>query len=66
MFTFACIAVGLIVARTVFALLLPSGPKVTLSDIARQMETMHKSQSIRSLDIECVEKEREAKISRSG
>jgi hypothetical protein len=65
MFTFDCIAVGLIVGSTVFVLLLPWGPKVTLSDIARQMVTMHKSQSIRSLDIECVEKKREAKVSRS-
>ena len=44
MFTFACIAGGLIVASTVFALLVPSGPEVTLSDIARQMETTHRSQ----------------------
>jgi hypothetical protein len=38
MFTFACIAGGLIVASTVFALIVPSGPEVTLSDIARRME----------------------------
>jgi hypothetical protein len=48
MFAFACIAGGLIVACTVFALLVPSGPEVTLSDIARQMETMHRSQSVTS------------------
>ena len=36
MFAFACIAGGLIVACTVFALLVASGPEVTLSDIARQ------------------------------
>ena len=44
MFTFACIAGGLIVASTVFALLVPSGPEVTLSDIARRMERTHRSQ----------------------
>ena len=66
MFTFACIAGGLIVASTVFALLLPSGPEVTLSDLARQMETMHRSQSITKLDMECVENERDAKVSRPG
>jgi hypothetical protein len=30
MFTFACIAGGFIVASTVFALLVPAGPNVTL------------------------------------
>ena len=30
MFTFACIASGLIIASTVFALIVPSGPAVTL------------------------------------
>jgi hypothetical protein len=44
MFTFACIAGGFIVASSVFALFGPSGPKVSLSDIARQIETMHRSQ----------------------
>jgi hypothetical protein len=44
MFTLACIAGGLIVASTVFALLVPLSPEVTLSDIARQMETTHRSQ----------------------
>jgi hypothetical protein len=44
MFAFNCIAGGLIVASTVFALLVPSSPKVTLSDIARQTETLHRSQ----------------------
>jgi hypothetical protein len=48
MFAFACIAGGLIVACTVFALLVPSGPNVTLSDIARQLETLHRSQPITS------------------
>ncbi len=43
MFAFACIAGGLIVACTVFALFVPAGPEVTLSDIARQLETMHRS-----------------------
>jgi hypothetical protein len=43
MFTFACIAGGLIIASTVFALIVPSGPEVTLSDIARRMETRHRS-----------------------
>jgi hypothetical protein len=61
MFTSACIAIGLIVASILFALLGPSGPKVTLSDIARQTETMHRSQSIRSRDIEYVENEPEAR-----
>jgi hypothetical protein len=44
MLTFACIAGGLIVASTVFALLGPSGSVVTLSDIAREMETTHRLQ----------------------
>ena len=48
MFAFACIAGGLIVACTVFALLVPLGPNVTLSDIARQLETMQRSQPITS------------------
>jgi hypothetical protein len=43
MFTFDFIAGGLIVASTVFALLVPSSPEVNLSDIARRMETMHRS-----------------------
>jgi hypothetical protein len=54
MFTFACVAGGLIVASTVLALLVPAGPEVTLSDIARQMERMHRSQSITNFDVECV------------
>jgi hypothetical protein len=66
MLMFACIAGGLIVASTVLALLFPAGPKVTLSDIARQMETMHRSQSVPSFDIERVQNEREAKVSRPG
>jgi hypothetical protein len=49
MFTFALIAGGLIVASTLFALLVPSGAEVTLSDIARQMETMHRSQTHKKL-----------------
>ena len=44
MFVFACIASGFIVACTIFALLVPSGPKVSLCDIARQLETIHQSQ----------------------
>jgi hypothetical protein len=58
MFTFACIAGGLILASTVFALLVPSGPNVTLSDIARQLETMHRSPSIANREIGCVENEK--------
>jgi hypothetical protein len=46
MFAFACIAGGLIVACTVFALLVPSGPEVSLSDIARQLETMNRSRPL--------------------
>jgi hypothetical protein len=46
MFAFACIAGGLIVACTVFALLVLSGPEFTLSDIAQQMETMHRSRPL--------------------
>jgi hypothetical protein len=61
MFTFACIAGGSIVASTVFALLVPAGPDVTLSDIARKMETMHRSQSVTSLNIKCAKNELEAK-----
>jgi hypothetical protein len=49
MFTFDCIAGGLIVASTVLALLVPSSPEVTLSDIARQMETMNRSQPHKKL-----------------
>ena len=45
MLTFACVAGGLIEASTVFALLAPSGSVVTLSDIAREMETMYRSQT---------------------
>jgi hypothetical protein len=41
----ACIVGGLIVASTVFALFVASGPEVTLSDIARQMDKMHGSQT---------------------
>jgi hypothetical protein len=63
---FACIASGLIAASTVLALLASAGPKVTLSDIARQMETMHRSHSVTNFDIERVENEREAKVSRRG
>jgi hypothetical protein len=63
---FACIAGGLIVASTVFALLVPSGPQVTLSDVARQMETMHRSQPIKSLDIACAANQRDVKFFRSG
>jgi hypothetical protein len=66
MFMFACIDGGLIVASTVLALLAPAGAKVTLSDIARKMETMHRSQSVTTFDIERAENEREAEISRPG
>jgi hypothetical protein len=65
MFTFACIAGGLIIASTVFALIVPSGPEVTLSDIARQMETRHRLPPRTSIDIACGAKKREAKVSRS-
>ena len=54
------------VIGTVLPLLAPAGPKVTLSDIARQMETMHRSRSVTSFDLERVENEREAKVSRPG
>ena len=66
MVIFAFIVGGLIIACTVFALLVPAGPVVTLSDIARQMETMHRSRSATSFDLERVEDEREAKVSRPG
>jgi hypothetical protein len=65
MFTFACIAGGLIIASTVFALLVPSGPVVTLSDIARQMEAKYRSPRRATFDIACGAKQREAKVSRS-
>jgi hypothetical protein len=58
MFIFSCIAGGLILASTVFALLVPSGPNVSLSDVARQMETMHRSKSITNCEIGCVENEK--------
>jgi hypothetical protein len=64
-FTFACIAGGLIIASTVFALLVPSGPVVTLSDVARRMETKHRSPRRVSVDLACGAKKREAKVSRS-
>jgi hypothetical protein len=54
MFAFACIAVGLIVACTVFALLVLSGPEFTLSDIAQQMETMHRSRPLTNPGIACL------------
>jgi hypothetical protein len=54
MFAFACIAGGLIAACSVFALLVPLGPEVTFSDIAQQMETMHRSRSIRGSGIPCL------------
>jgi hypothetical protein len=66
MFIFACIAGGFIVASTVFALIAPAGSDVTLSDVARKMETMHRSQSVTGRDIKCVENKREAKVSRSA
>jgi|HubBroStandDraft_1064217.scaffolds.fasta_scaffold178893_1 hypothetical protein len=51
MFAFVCIAGGLIAACTVLALLVPPGPEVTLSDIARQLEAIHRSQSVTSSGI---------------
>ncbi len=51
---------------TVLPLLAPAGPKVTLSDIARQMEAAHHSQYVTRFDLERVENEREAKVSRPG
>lgn len=65
MFTFACIAGGLILACTVFALLVPSGPVVTLSDIARRMDTKRRSPRRASFDIACGATTRETKVSRS-
>jgi hypothetical protein len=44
MLIFASIVGGLVVASTVVALLVPSDPNVTLSDIARKMENMDRSQ----------------------
>jgi hypothetical protein len=64
MFTFACIAGGLIIASTVFALIVPSGPEVTLSDIARQIETKRRSSPRANIDIAGSAKKREAKLSR--
>ncbi len=61
--TFAFIVGGLIIACTVFALLVPSGPVVTLSDIARRMETLHRSQRRTSFDIASAAKKRDAKVS---
>lgn len=67
MFTFACIVCGLIVASTIFAVFAPSGPEDSLSDIARQMETMHRSRPHDgSFDIARVESEREVRASRSN
>ena len=54
MFAFACIAGGLIVACTVFALLVASGPEVSLSDVARQLETLYRSQPITSSGMACL------------
>jgi hypothetical protein len=58
MFAFACIAGGLIVACTLFALLVLSGPECTLSDIAQQMETMHPSRPLSSCGIACLKQAR--------
>jgi hypothetical protein len=66
MFTFACIAGGLIIASTVFALLVPSGPVVTLSDIARKLEAKHRPPPRASFDITRARNKREAKVSGSG
>ena len=44
MFIFVCIAGGLIIACTVFALLIPQDALVTLSDVAARMERMRESQ----------------------
>jgi len=63
MLIFAFIAGSLIIACTVFALIVPLGPEFTLSDIARQMETLHRSQPIKRFDIACAAKTREAKVS---
>jgi hypothetical protein len=63
MLIFAFIAGGLIIACTVFALIVPLGPEVTLSDIARQMETLHRSQPMKRFDIASTAKKREAKVS---
>jgi hypothetical protein len=52
MFAFACIAGGFIVACTIFALLVPLGPEVSLSDIARQMDAMHRSKPIHTISDE--------------
>ncbi len=54
MFAFVCIAGGVIVACTVLALLVPLGPEVTLSDIARQLETIHRSRSVTNSGIACL------------
>jgi hypothetical protein len=51
MVVFACIAGGLIVACTVFAILVPSGPEVTLSDVARRMEKMARSKPMTSAGV---------------
>ena len=47
MFIFAYVVGGLVVASTVFALLVPSGPDVNLSDIARKMERMRRDEGQR-------------------
>ena len=44
MFIFAYVVGALIVASTVFALLVPSGPEVNLSDMARKMEKIHRDE----------------------
>jgi hypothetical protein len=63
MFTFACIAGGFILASTMIALLAPSGPQVTLSDIARRMENMRGLQPV-TCNRGRVAKKRVANISR--
>jgi hypothetical protein len=47
MIIFVSVIGALVVASTVFALLIPSGAKVTLSDIAQEMDNLHRSQSDR-------------------
>jgi hypothetical protein len=60
MLVFACVAGASILVCTLVALIIPSGPTVTLSDVARQMETMHGSRPMKSVEIAGAEEKRKA------
>ena len=60
MLVFACVAGAFILVCTLVAFIIPTGPTVTLSDVARQMETMHGSRPMKSVEIAGAEEKRKA------